>query len=195
MEPISLILGILSFVLSVFTLWKTYLDKGQLRMTQPTIICFAFDGIKGPPKIFLRTLLYSTAQKGIVIETMFLKIKNGESTQVFDIWAYGVEKLVRGSGLYIGEEGAAYNHHFLIPANNTSFQFLSGDSTIEIYAIVKGRKIRLDKITVNLPGELAETLKHQTVGVNFDYSPEAQIYVPQQEKLSAEMMGKLLLSS
>ncbi|SRR5260221_7939524 len=114
-EVISITLAVLSFLISIFTLWKTYIDKGVLKMTQPTTIFFGPDGMNMTdvknPKIYLRTLLFSTSLKGQVVESMHVKIHRGQSVQTFNIWIYGDRKgeLVRGSGLFIGKEGVAYN--------------------------------------------------------------------------------------
>jgi hypothetical protein len=35
---------------------------------------------------------------------------------------YGDEKLVRGSGLFVGETGVAANHHFLAPRDGSGLQ-------------------------------------------------------------------------
>lgn len=73
-------------------------------MTRPNIVFFGFDDVpKTTAKIFLRTLLYSTAARGQVIEGMFVKLLHEGSEQVFSFWGYGETKqLVPGSGLYVG---------------------------------------------------------------------------------------------
>ena len=56
-------------------------------MTQPTTIYFGADASASPsPKVYFRTLLYTTAKRGKIIESMFVKLRRGESIQTFNIW-------------------------------------------------------------------------------------------------------------
>jgi len=95
-------------------------------MTQPTLVFFGPDGAGGDPKVFLRTLLYSTAKRGQIVENMFVTLRRHESGQTFNIWVYGDGPLARGSGLFVGESGVTCNHHFLLPKDGTDFQWLPG---------------------------------------------------------------------
>jgi len=141
-------------------------------MTQPTIVCFAFDieEQKAIPKIFLRSLLYSTSKRGVVVENMFVKICLGGSTQTFSVWAYGEKKLVRGSGIYVGPEGVAHNHHFLLPSDGSKFEFISGDYQIEIFARLVGRKrtLKLAEINLVLTDEQAKGMQSGDTAIMFD---------------------------
>src|SRR5215813_804961 len=90
---LSLAVAIASLCLSVATAWLTLFRRGAVRMTQPTTIYFGPDGGarrsgRSIPKIYLRSLLYSTAVRGQVVECMFVRIKRGETTQNFNIWVY-----------------------------------------------------------------------------------------------------------
>src|SRR5437870_4292625 len=122
--PVWLSSGIafLALIVSVATAWLTFFRAGHLRMTQPTVIFFGPDGDGPRPgegrnlKVFLRTLLYSTARRGHTIESLHVNLQRGESKQNFSIWVYGQSHdLVRGSGLFVPMEGVAMNHHFLLP--------------------------------------------------------------------------------
>jgi len=101
-------------------------------MTKPTIIFFGFDGgisndgSLPPLKVFLRALLYATSKRGRIVESMFVRLRRGESVQNFNIWVYGDESLARGSGVFVGENGVACNHHFLLLADGTKFEFIAG---------------------------------------------------------------------
>ncbi|MBL7507898.1 hypothetical protein INQ20_26675, partial [Escherichia coli] len=69
MEMISVPISIASLAVSVGTFWLVLLRRGRLAMTMPTIVFFGHDIVPKPtPKIFLRTLLYSTAAQGQVVE-------------------------------------------------------------------------------------------------------------------------------
>jgi hypothetical protein len=185
-EVISITLAVLSFLISIFTLWKTYIDKGVLKMTQPTTIFFGPDGMNMTdvknPKIYLRTLLFSTSLKGQVVESMHVKIHRGQSVQTFNIWIYGDRKgeLVRGSGLFIGKEGVAYNHHFLLPKEGSTYEFLSGKYRLEVYASVLNKKTPLKMFTVDLEvnDNQASKLKEGGHGLYFDWGPETNSFNP-----------------
>ena len=103
---ISVVVSTLALTISMVTAWLTLFRRGTVRMTRPTAIYFGADGSVDPsPKVYLRTLLYSTAKRGQIVESMFVKLRRGESIQTFNIWAYGEASLARGSGLYVGENG------------------------------------------------------------------------------------------
>ena len=121
-DPFSLAISVLSLAISSTIAWLTL--RGTVKMTQPTIIFFCPDlprtGDDRPPlpKVYLRTL------RGRVVESMHVALSRNETHQNFNIWLYGErEKLVRGSGLFVGETGVAANHHFLTPEDGSSFPF------------------------------------------------------------------------
>ena len=58
-------------------------------------------------KNYLRSLLFSTSRRGRIIESMHVALSRNETHQNFNIWVHGDEKLVRGSGLFVGESGVA----------------------------------------------------------------------------------------
>ena len=110
-QSISIVVSVPALAISVATAWLTLFRRGTVRMTQPTTIYFGADASSSPsPKVYLRTLLYSTAKRGQIIESMFVKLRRGESIQTFNIWVYGEGSLARGSGLYVGENGVTCNH-------------------------------------------------------------------------------------
>ena len=103
-------------------------------MTKPTVVFFGPDGDdKGIYKVFLRTLLYSTSKRGIVIEHLYVRLRRGETQQNFNIWVYGDSNLVRGSGLFVGQEGIAVNHHFLTPNDTGKFNFSAGQYRLDVF--------------------------------------------------------------
>lgn len=65
MEYISIPISLVSLAISLGTFWLAFMDRGRLKMTKPTIVFFGFDEVPKPtPKVFLRTMLYSTATRG-----------------------------------------------------------------------------------------------------------------------------------
>jgi hypothetical protein len=163
--------------LSAITAWLTWFHRGAVKMTQPTLIAF-LDAREGRPKVYLRTLLYSTARRGHVVESMFLRLRRGESHQNFNIWVYGEERLARGSGIYVGHEGVTFNHHFLPPNDGTPFRFLAGDYELEIHASLVSRSsaLLLSRVRLHLSEQQATALEDQQCAVFFDWGPDSSKY-------------------
>jgi hypothetical protein len=179
-EVISIIISILALIISSITAWFSFFHNGIIKMTQPTIVFFGPDGTSGPPKIFLRTLLFSTSKRGKIVENMYLKIQRGESFQNFNIWVYGEkDDLVRGSGLYVGKEGISCNHHFLLPKDGTKYNFLEGEYTLEVFASLLNRKKPqlLKSLKLNLPKEYANEINNEKSGVFYDWGPTQEIII------------------
>jgi hypothetical protein len=160
------VISLLALVISAITAWLTLFRKGTLKMTRPTTIFFGPDG---PPsqgaevKVFLRTLLYSTAKRAQILESMYVTLRRGESVQTFNIWVYGdPQPLLRGRGLRVSEDGFAANHHFVLPKDGTHFVFLSGEYTVEVYAAIVNSRRAL--------------LMSSGSGVYFDWGPDSKSY-------------------
>ena len=180
-QAISIAVSILAFGISVATAWLTLFRRGTVRMTQPTTIYFGADASSGPsysPKVYLRTLLFSTAKRGQVIESMFVRLRRGESHQTFNIWVYGEARLARGSGLYVGENGVTCNHHFLLPFDGSTFEFLPGEYSVRVYASLIGAKraIRLFSAHLTITEEFSKRLRDRDCGVYFDWGPDSGQY-------------------
>lgn len=168
MEFVSIPISIVSLAVSLGTFWLAFIDRGKLKMTRPTIVFFGYDMVpRATPKVFLRTLLYSTANRGQVIEGMFVKVRYGGSEQVFSFWGYGeTEKLTPGSGLHVSKTGFAANHHLVLSVHETEYRFKPGDYDIDVFASVVGRRaaIHLSTIRLSLKPDLAAALtRHEGV--------------------------------
>jgi hypothetical protein len=175
----SLIMSALALLVSITTAWLTLFRRGNLHMTRPVLVCFLYDLPQEEPKIFFRALLFATGKRGHMLESMFLKVRRGESAQTFNFWMYGdVKDLKIGSGLRVGEDGVSFNHHFLPPKHDTAFQFLAGEYVIEVYASVVNRPtpILLSTVKLSLSQEHAADLRDKRNGVLFTWGPESQRY-------------------
>ncbi len=136
---LSLAISGVSFLLASFALWVAQFNRGRLKMTQPTLLCLKRDTPSNQPKIFLRTLLFTTGFKGIVIQSILLKVHNRLGTYLFDFWGHTEGgKLTLGSGLFVGPTGIACDHHFN-PRRGSDFQYVDGAYRIEIVAVLVGR--------------------------------------------------------
>lgn len=145
-------------------------------MTRPTIICFVPENGRDNPKVFIRTLLYSTAEKGQYVQNMYVRLLRGESIQNFNIWAYTDRELVRGSGLFINKSGTSLYHHFLLPKDETNYNFLAGDYIIQVFVESVDNTPKMifeQKLTLTESQQTAMRLKKATY---FDWAPNTQSY-------------------
>src|SRR3984957_17161046 len=105
-DPFSITVSVLALAVSAVTAWLTLFRRGTVKMTQPTVIFFGPDTPRSHsdtplPKVYLRTLLFSTSKRGRVIESMHVALSRNETHQNFNVWVYGERgKLVRGSGIF-----------------------------------------------------------------------------------------------
>lgn len=188
-DLIAIAVSVLALAVSATTAWLTLLRRGTVKMTQPTVIYFGPDAPRyqekhALSKIYLRTLLFSTCKRGHVIESMHASLTRNESRQNFNIWVYGDDKLVRGSGIFVGETGVASNHHFLAPDDGNSFQYLSGRYQLSVYARMLGeaRPTLLFSQELDVTSEAAEALKEPGNGLYFDWGPDSSRYLQHVEK-------------
>ncbi|MFC2007691.1 hypothetical protein ACFLVB_03740 [Chloroflexota bacterium] len=85
--------------------------------------------------------------------------------------------MARGSGLFVGENGVSYNHHFLLPLDGTNFEFLEGEYILETYVSLVGKKpILLNKISVSVSEQQAIEMKRRAAGLYFDWGPDSKHY-------------------
>ena len=178
MEYFTIIVSLLALTVSGVTLWLTHFRRGQLKMTHPTMVFFGPDaGDKSMSKVFLRTLLYSTGKRGVVLEHLFVRLRRGETQQNFNLWVYGDKDLVRGSGLYVAQEGFATNHHFFTPTDVEGFRFAAGDYEICVFGKVVGKKATQLLYRVHLSLTLEESIKlSKEHGVFFDWGQDSGRY-------------------
>ena len=180
MSYASIVISIFSLCIAVASAWLTLFRRGRLAMTRPNVIFFGFDTApKTTAKIFIRTLLYSTAVRGQVIEGMFAKLHHAGSDQIFSFWGYGeTNQLVPGSGLYVGQTGIAVNHPFVLSVHQPAYEFTKGDYEIEVFVRLVGRKtsIQLSGFKLTLSAEHAGILARHG-GVLFELNPDGRGYV------------------
>jgi hypothetical protein len=114
---------------------------------------------------------------------MHVAIARSETRQNFNIWVYGDDRLVRGSGLFVGETGIATNHHFLAP-KDSAFYFTEGRYRFDVYAKLVGDrgKTLLFSQTLEVSPELAIQLRGSDSGLYFDWGPDSSRYLPHIDK-------------
>ena len=181
---LSFAISCLALVVAGATAWLTFFRKGRLMMTQPTTVFLgpdglAFDGDRC--KVYLRTLLYCTAKRGYVLESLYLSLQRNEGKQNFNIWVYGAKgELQRGSGLFVPQEGITFDHHFLLPKDGASFSFLPGAYTLRVFAKGVGQPTssELTRIILSITEAQAIELAKPQTGLYFDWGPDQQAYHP-----------------
>lgn len=182
-EWIAIAVSTLALTVSAATAWRTLFRSGELRMTRPTLVYFGPDGgrrngEKPRVKVFLRTLLYSTARLGQIVESMYVHLQCGESKQNFSFWVYGDDFFAPGSGLYVGHEGIACNHRFLQPENSADFPLLPGQYNLRVFAKrVSGRTpLELAHFILDILDSLSKELQGNEAGIYFVWVPDQQAY-------------------
>lgn len=177
----SFAISVLALVVSGVTAWLTFFRRGVLMMTQPTVVFFGPDGPHrdGKNKVYLRTLLYSTAKRGQVVESLHVAVQRGESKQNFSVWVYGQKgDLKRGSGIFVPQEGVTYDHHFLLPADGANFAFVAGHYRLIVFAKLVGAMAprELMAISLSVSDAHAAALTKPNTGIYFDWGPDLQNY-------------------
>jgi hypothetical protein len=198
LQSFSVAISALALAVALLTAWLTLLRRGTVKMTRPTVIFFGPDSSSRNdenPKVYLRTLLFCTSKRGRVIESMHVSLARNETRQNFNIWVYGEERLVRGSGLFVGESGISANHHFLTPPDQNHFRFREGVYRLEVFAKLLGSKkpIKLFSQELTIQSELGLALQEPSVGLYFDWGPDSSTYIPHIEKKPPASVPKDML--
>jgi len=115
---------------------------------------------------------------------MHVALSRNETHQNFNIWVYGDERLVRGSGLFVGEAGISANHHFLAPRDGSSFRFTEGRYRMEVFAQLLGDRERmmLFSQTLEISREIAAQLAEPDCDLYFDWGPDSSCYLSHIDK-------------
>lgn len=180
---ISLVVASLALAVSILTAWLTLVRKGTVELSRPTVLYIGSDGSptgpNGKPKVHLRALLYCTAKRGRVVEALYARLSRNDTSHVFSVWVYGDKSLLRGSGLFIGPEGMATGHHFLLPRDDTAFHYLPGRYRLEIIAKLsrsEQRKVLFEQELELTDSDIA-ALNRGDSGVYFDWSPSTGRFI------------------
>ena len=180
---IAITISALALIVSAITAWFTLGRRGDLKMTQPTVVFFGPDGGRGEGekprlKVFLRTLLYSTSRSGQMLESMHVSLQRAESKQNFSIWVYGDDRLSRGRGIFVGPDGVAYNHHFLLPEDGAEFKLLPGQYLVRVHAkrVSDQAPLQLAQVSLTITESQAQELWNTDAGIYFDWGPDQQAY-------------------
>ena len=124
LTDISPVVSFVALIVSLITAWFTIFRRGAIRSTHPSFVSFSYDfvGDKAPwAKIFVRALLFSTGKRGHVVESLFVRLREGPRTAEFSFWGYGDKDLVRGGGLF--NSGIRGSHESSLQPNQPRTRF------------------------------------------------------------------------
>lgn len=177
MSLASIIISSIALLISVATFWLTRVRRGSIKMTKPTIICFVPKNGGDNPKVFLRTLLYNTSDRGQYVQNIFIQLLKNRSIKNFNVWAYGDKGkgLVRGSGLFVDKTGVEEYHHFLLPTWENDYIFSPGEYTITVFVETVNetpKKIFEHKLTLD------DSENVNRAAIYFDWESDRQNYYP-----------------
>lgn len=115
----------------------------------------------------------------------------------FSFWGYGDKELVRGSGLFVGENGVATNHHFNPINSEEFFSFTSGTYEIELVAkpVNKERLVSLSKVELNVPKDAFDSNISPDSAVYFNWSAEEQRYIESIENRETPLPSSSIIES
>lgn len=169
----------LSLRVAVSAAWLTLFGRGRLAMTKPSIVFFGFDAVpKTTAKIFLPTLVYSTAVRGQVVEGMIAELRHGGGDQVFSFWGYGkTNQLVAGCGPYVGQTGIAVKHHFVLSVHQPAYEFTQGEYAITVFARLVGKTtpVKLTEFMLSV-SEVHAAILARRGGVLFELNADGRGY-------------------
>ncbi|HZQ01874.1 MAG TPA: hypothetical protein VFB13_20185 [Reyranella sp.] len=185
---VGVVFSFLSLGVSGTTAYYTWLRRGRLGMTKPTLVSFGYEaGNRPTARIFLRTLLYSTSPHGRMVERMFAKLVRDGEEQVFGIWGHGwTTELSPGSGLFVSQAGISANHTFTLSASKPAYDFAAGDYMVRVFAQQPGEANAslLSEVKVTVDAAMARALDQRTA-VLFELDPETQKYLGQVRERAA----------
>lgn len=194
---LPIIISIVALLVSLVTLWLSQLRSGTIKMTRPSVIFFGKDGGRSEAaKVFLRTLIYSTADKGRYIESMYIKLTRADVEETFNIWTYGEKgALKRGSGLFVGKQGVEADHHFLLP-RQAKLSFKAGTYDLDVFVELVSKRLQLIwHQSLIVSKKEAKELKPTHAGLYFDWQPEKQSHQTYLEDKTEEVYVRALSKS
>jgi hypothetical protein len=187
-ETATAIIAVLALVVSGTTAWLTYYHRGKIRMTVPSMVVFAHDRLGSGqgfvPKVMVRCLIFSTGERGHVIEALFARLRDGASEYLFPVWGMDADsKLVRGGGLLITKTGVVAWHHFVATADHTAFHFGTGKYEVDVFAHVHGttHPVKLWSHTLSLPTAAAPIKHDGSEQVWFDRQMQSENFKARRE--------------
>ncbi len=187
-ETFAIVTSVVALAVSVTTAWLTFFHRATVQMTIPSMIVFSYDErgsrVGYDPKVMVRCLMFSTGERGCVIETLFARVRHGVSKQLFPIWGMDADnKLVRGGGLFVGKSGVVAWHHFVVSGDRVDFRFKPGTYELDVFARVhgSGRPVKLWSTVLSLPESCTPNQHDGREQVWFDQEVQSGEFCPRLE--------------
>lgn len=178
---VSAVVALTALGVTSWVTWHNYWREGDLVLTRPALITFLNTPDGGGPKVYTAFTLNSTAPKGILIESIYIRITKHEAKQNFNVWWMGTEKQQRASGLFVGKEGVARNHAFTLSPGASSFEFSQDDYRVDIIAKRIGRttpETLFSAPKLHVTEEQSTYLKAGIGKLMFNWGPDSESYLP-----------------
>jgi hypothetical protein len=92
----------------------------------------------------------------------------------------GNERLFRGSGIFVGEEGVVADHHFLLSPDSEQYLFKADEYRLEVFARVVGaaQAQLLWSNSLMISEGAAIALTEPNNAIYFDWGPDSNRYIP-----------------
>lgn len=99
--------------------------------------------------------------------------------------------------MFVGVDGLACNHHFLLPEDGADFRPLAGDYILRVFAKrIRDREPRqLAELRLRISDSHASELEHAAAGIYVDWGPDQQAYHPRVEIKKLPPMPKWLFEA
>lgn len=178
-ETIAIATAVLALAVSIVTAWLTYFHRGSIRMTEPSMVVFAYDPAGSRPgfvpKVMVRCLLFSTGERGRIIESLFARTRIAGSECTYPVWGIDDDsKLARGGGILVPRGGIVAWHHFVASSDRPGINFTPGEYEVQVFARVHGRSrpVELWSRMLTVSDAVAPTSLDGNEAVWFHHNPE-----------------------
>ena len=180
----TFVVAILALLVAGWNMWLSQIRRGHIYLSQPTIFFFGWDGIGDyTPKIMFRSALFSSGNRGRILESLHLVVKSTGTVSEFPFWGYDDGKgMVKGSGLFVGSTGHIAYHHFTPGSDDDAFSFSDRKYEIEVWAKLFGKlaNVKLGHYNFEIPEQSSVlSLSEKEIGIMWNWSPAQRKYSPE----------------
>jgi hypothetical protein len=179
MEYVKILLTVVALLVSFLTFYYVRVDKGMVRMTQPSLIYLqSTDSNIQMATVVFAALIYSTADRGHYVEDIFVRLERDESSQNFSGCKYEDHGALREPGFYVDRNGLAGRYHFWAPGYDGPYSILPGEYTLHVVVKCVGEdEMEIGEERLSLSKDLCQAMKERKTGVCFTWSAGGQKYI------------------
>lgn len=178
-KHLTLGLSALALIISFLALYFPRWQRGTVEMTQPPDIYMQpGDGRVYASTIIFPALIHATADRGVYVESLDVRLQREESIQNFTESAYEDHGVLRPAAFWADRQGLGANFHFSSPGYGAWYPFLPGDYMLRVSArIANGTERLIREIHFSITPELFRAMRKQNKGIYFVWSPDGQCYI------------------